>query len=73
MTKSTATSSTAMDAQRIIARAEEIFGDRERAMTWLSRRHPLLGGKQPLDLLGVQGGAQAVDAELTKIEGGFPV
>ncbi len=55
---------------RIAQEAERVFGDPEKARSWLSKESAVLGGSCPLDLLGNDAGARDVEAELTRIEWG---
>jgi putative toxin-antitoxin system antitoxin component (TIGR02293 family) len=55
---------------RIIARAEEALGDREKARRWLRKANRALGGKRPLDLLDSDAGTRMVERTLGRIEHG---
>ena len=55
---------------RVLALAEETFGDREAARTWLRRSNRALAGQAPLELLDTDGGARAVEAVLVRVEHG---
>ena len=55
---------------RVLVRAEEVFGDKNKASRWLRRPHPLLSGKQPLELLDTDIGSRQVDTLLGRIEHG---
>ena len=52
------------------AKAEEVFGDLEKAHRWLRSPSRVLGGQTPLSLLDTDVGAQAVEDELIRIEYG---
>ena len=54
---------------RIAEEVERVFGDNERAMTWLKAPHSMLGGP-PMSLLASDAGAEAVQDELTRIAWG---
>jgi putative toxin-antitoxin system antitoxin component (TIGR02293 family) len=55
---------------RVVARAEEVLGSRERAGAWLRGPVRALGGARPLDLLDTDLGAQQVEQVLGRIEHG---
>lgn len=55
---------------RIGARAKEVLGSRDKAITWLRAPCRALGGDTPLSLLDTDIGAQAVEEELVRIEYG---
>jgi len=55
---------------RAIARAEEVFEDRGRAVDWLKSVNPSLGGVTPLSLLDTDIGAEALMDTLGRIEHG---
>lgn len=57
---------------RIVALAEEILGDREKATRWLHRRNPALGRETPLHHLDTDLGAREVEALLLRIAHGIP-
>jgi putative toxin-antitoxin system antitoxin component (TIGR02293 family) len=56
---------------RIIARAEEALGDREKAHRWLRKANRALAGKRPLDLLDSDAGTRMVERILGRIEHGI--
>lgn len=55
---------------RLLARAEEALGGRERALRWLTRANRALGGERPLTLLDSDAGTLAVERVLGRIEHG---
>lgn len=55
---------------RIIARAEEALGEREKAHRWLRKPNRALAGKRPLELLDSDAGARMVERVLGRIEHG---
>lgn len=55
---------------RVTRRAVEAFGDERRAKQWLLRENRALGGQAPIELLGTDGGAEAVVDELGRVESG---
>ena len=58
---------------RIIDNADETFGDRAKAHTWLRRPNQLLDGESPLDRLDTDFGIRQVEAILGRIAHGLAV
>jgi len=56
---------------RVIVRAEDALGDREKARRWLDRENRALGGRRPITLLDSDAGAVAVERILGRIEHGI--
>ncbi len=56
---------------RILALAETVMGDRERALSWLTAPKHSLGNEAPMDLLGTEPGARAVEELLYGIDEGY--
>jgi len=56
---------------RMIARAEEAIGSRERALRWVVKPNRALDGLPPLTLLASDAGALAVERVLGRIEHGI--
>jgi putative toxin-antitoxin system antitoxin component (TIGR02293 family) len=56
---------------RVLAAAEETFGSREKAGTWLRRPNIALAGEAPLSLLDTDEGARAVETLLGRIGHGI--
>jgi putative toxin-antitoxin system antitoxin component (TIGR02293 family) len=56
---------------RVIAAAEETFGSREKAGTWLRRPTTALAEESPLDLLDTDEGAREVETLLGRIAHGI--
>ena len=56
---------------RVLAAAEETFGSREKAGTWLRRPTAALAGEAPLDLLDTDEGARAVETLLGRVGHGI--
>lgn len=54
---------------RVAERAESVFASPDKARRWLSSPHSLLG-RAPLELLGTDAGARAVEDELVRIDFG---
>ena len=55
----------------LLALAEETFGSRDKAATWLRRPTRPLAGKRPLDLLDTDAGARQVEELLGRIAHGI--
>ena len=55
---------------RVQTIAEETFGEREKAATWLRRGLSELGGETPLDLAQTEAGGRVVETILAKIAWG---
>lgn len=55
---------------RIAVMAEEVFGDRDKAIRWLHRPNRALGSEVPLALLNTDIGARQVEDLLGRIEHG---
>jgi putative toxin-antitoxin system antitoxin component (TIGR02293 family) len=56
---------------RVIARAEETFGDKDKAHKWLRRPTAPLHGEAPLSLLDTEQGARIVENFLGRISHGI--
>lgn len=56
---------------RVIAAAEETFGSREKAGTWLRRPTTALAGERPIDLLDTSEGSREVETLLGRIAHGI--
>ena len=56
---------------RMLVAAEETFGSREKAGTWLRRPTTALAGERPLDLLDTDEGAREVETLLGRIAHGI--
>lgn len=56
---------------RVIATAEEVFGDKDKAGLWLRRPTTALDGERPLELLDTEEGAREVETLLTRISHGI--
>jgi putative toxin-antitoxin system antitoxin component (TIGR02293 family) len=55
---------------RMLTRAEEALGDRDKATRWMRKENRALGGKRPIDLLESDAGARMVERVLGRIEHG---
>jgi putative toxin-antitoxin system antitoxin component (TIGR02293 family) len=56
---------------RVISQAESVYGSRERALAWLRRNHPRIGGRAPLSLLNTDTGSRIVEELLVQIDEGM--
>lgn len=56
---------------RIMALAEEIFGDQDRAFRWLRKPKHRFDGRTPLELLATEAGARLVEEMLYQIDEGM--
>ena len=56
--------------QRLLERAEDVFGDAHDAREWLRHRQPGLGGAVPLDFAATEIGAREVENLLGRLEYG---
>jgi putative toxin-antitoxin system antitoxin component (TIGR02293 family) len=56
---------------RIIAAADDTFGNRDKAAAWLRRATTALAGERPLDLLDTDEGARQVETLLGRIGHGI--
>jgi len=54
----------------VMAMAEETFQNKDKALTWMRRPRPSLGGHRPVDLLDTEQGARLVEAVLGRIAQG---
>ncbi|MBE7211174.1 MAG: DUF2384 domain-containing protein [Gluconacetobacter diazotrophicus] len=56
---------------RVLAMAEDTFGNQAEAAIWLRRRNTALSGEQPIDLLDTDGGTREVETLLGRIAYGI--
>jgi putative toxin-antitoxin system antitoxin component (TIGR02293 family) len=56
--------------QRLLQKAEDVFGDAKNAREWLSHKQPGLGSAVPLDFAKTEIGAREVENLLGRIEYG---
>jgi putative toxin-antitoxin system antitoxin component (TIGR02293 family) len=56
---------------RVIALAEEVFGDRARSWRWLRDGKRRFEGRTPLEMLGTEAGARLVEELLYRIDDGM--
>lgn len=59
-----------MRYQRLLKKAEDVFGDIESARTWMTSKQPGLGKAVPLDFARTEIGAREVENLLGRIEYG---
>jgi len=57
--------------ERLVGQAEELFGEREKALRWLRRSERGLGGRTRLSLLKTESGGRAVEQMLIRIANGI--
>ncbi len=55
---------------RVLALAEDVFGDAQRAKQWLRERLGILDGKPPLELAQTESGGRLIEQILAKIDWG---
>ncbi len=58
-------------ALRVFSAAESVYESRERALQWLRRTNPRLGGRTPISLLKTDTGARIVEELLGQIDEGY--
>lgn len=58
---------------RLLSRAEEVFGSREKATWWLKEPNAALGGREPVEAALTAPGAAVVKDLLGGLEHGFPL
>jgi putative toxin-antitoxin system antitoxin component (TIGR02293 family) len=58
-------------ALRVLSAAEGVYESRERALQWLRRPNPRLGGRSPISLLKTDTGARIVEELLGQIDEGY--
>ncbi len=56
---------------RLLSQAESLYGSRDRALAWLRRPHPRLGGRTPLEMLKTDTGSRLVEELLVQIDEGM--
>lgn len=61
----------AVRVARIMAHAEKVFGDPEKAGRWLRKPKPRFDGRTPIDMLATECGARLVEEWLGQLEHGF--
>lgn len=68
---STDESDKAIRLARIVAQAETVFGNPERAMNWLRGSKERFAGKTPLEMAATEHGARLVEDALVQIDEGY--
>jgi putative toxin-antitoxin system antitoxin component (TIGR02293 family) len=58
---------------RVIAAAEAVWDDQNDAREWLTRPHPELGDRTPIDCALTELGARQVESLLDRLQYGLPV
>lgn len=61
----------AVRVARITARAEQVFGESERAWRWLRKPKRHFDGKTPIDMLATEAGAHLVEEMIVQIDDGM--
>lgn len=61
----------ALRVARIISQAEEVFGNREKALLWLRTPDVHLDGRTPLSMLRTESGGRLVEEMLFQIDEGI--
>jgi len=56
---------------KTVVLAEQVFGDKDRALKWLHAQKRKLDGKTPFELLATAEGGQLVEEELIAIDEGY--
>jgi len=56
---------------KTVVLAEQVFGDKDRALRWLHAPRRALGGKPPFELLATAEGGQVIEEELVGIDEGY--
>ena len=58
---------------RVLAAAEHVWDDRDQAREWMSKPHPELKGRTPLDVARTELGARRIEDLLNQLFFGLPV
>jgi putative toxin-antitoxin system antitoxin component (TIGR02293 family) len=58
---------------RVIASAESVWEDQEDAREWLTKPHPELGGRTPMECALTELGARQVESLIDRLQYGLPV
>ena len=61
----------ALRLERIVALADRVFGNHDKAHRWMRKPKHLLGGKTPVEFLASESGARQVEQMLYRIEHGI--
>jgi hypothetical protein len=60
----------AIRVERVIALADQVFGDHAKAMLWLRSADESIGGRDPLGMLRTEAGGRVVESMLWQIDEG---
>ncbi|WP_442513060.1 antitoxin Xre/MbcA/ParS toxin-binding domain-containing protein [Pseudomonas promysalinigenes] len=55
----------------ILAKAERVFGEKGKAVAWLSQPRPAFGNRSAIEIACDDAGYQKVKEELSRLEHGF--
>lgn len=61
----------AVRVARITARAEQVFGESERAFRWLRQPKHRFSGRKPVEMLATEAGARLVEEMITQFDHGI--
>ena len=61
----------AVRVARVVALAEGVFGEPDRAWRWLRKNKRQFGGKAPMEMLATEPGARLVEELLTQVDHGM--
>ncbi len=61
----------AIRTARVLAQAQSIFGNQEKALLWMRQAKKRFGGRTPLDLLSREAGGRLVEEMLIQIDEGM--
>jgi putative toxin-antitoxin system antitoxin component (TIGR02293 family) len=61
----------AIRAARLLARAQSIFGNHDKALVWMRQAKQRFGGRTPLDLITTEAGGRVVEEMLIQIDEGM--
>lgn len=61
----------AVRAARVLARAEDVFANREKALSWMRKPKKRFGGETPMQMLQTEAGARLVEQMLIQIDEGM--
>ncbi|MBV9033783.1 MAG: DUF2384 domain-containing protein [Acidobacteriaceae bacterium] len=61
----------ALRAARVLARAEGVFSNREKALSWMRKPKKRFGGETPMQMLQTEAGARLIEQMLIQIDEGM--
>lgn len=61
----------ALRAARVLAYAERVFSNREKALSWMRKPKKRFGGETPMHMLQTEAGARLIEEMLTQIDEGM--